>query len=235
MSSKCDGYTQRRNLTILLLMIRLLPPANEVWGKVIFLHLFVILFTGGVHGCRGACVAARGACMVVGGHAWLRGVCVVAGACMVLGACMVVGGCVWLLGGVRGCWGDAWFWGGMCGCGGHAWWAGCAWLRGSIHRIRRDTVNERAVLILLECILVLSNFSIDFEITRGQLVAVVGHVGSGKSSLIGSLLGESTKLNGRVVVNVRGRFVCFVSLLWVFSFVLFFFRFIWLRKVINRI
>ena len=25
----------------------LLPPANEVWGKVIFLHLFVILFTEG--------------------------------------------------------------------------------------------------------------------------------------------------------------------------------------------
>ena len=25
----------------------LLSPANEVWGKVIFLHLFVILFTGG--------------------------------------------------------------------------------------------------------------------------------------------------------------------------------------------
>ena len=24
-----------------------LLPANEVWGKVIFLHLFVILFTGG--------------------------------------------------------------------------------------------------------------------------------------------------------------------------------------------
>ena len=27
--------------------IKLLPLANEVWGKVIFLHLFVILFTGG--------------------------------------------------------------------------------------------------------------------------------------------------------------------------------------------
>ena len=32
----------------------LLPPANEVWGKVMFLHLFVILFTvateaGGTH------------------------------------------------------------------------------------------------------------------------------------------------------------------------------------------
>ena len=25
----------------------LLPPTNEAWGKVIFLHLFVILFTGG--------------------------------------------------------------------------------------------------------------------------------------------------------------------------------------------
>ena len=25
---------------------RFLPPANEVWGKVIFLHLCVILFTG---------------------------------------------------------------------------------------------------------------------------------------------------------------------------------------------
>ena len=30
-----------------------LPPANELWGKVISLHLFVILFTGGV--CLSAC------------------------------------------------------------------------------------------------------------------------------------------------------------------------------------
>ena len=28
--------------------MKLLPPATEVWGKVIFLHLSVILFTGGV-------------------------------------------------------------------------------------------------------------------------------------------------------------------------------------------
>ena len=27
----------------------LLPPANEVWGKVMFLYLSVILFTGGLH------------------------------------------------------------------------------------------------------------------------------------------------------------------------------------------
>ena len=37
-----------------------LPPANEVWGKVIFLHLFVILFTG------------EGGCLVLGG-AWSGG------------------------------------------------------------------------------------------------------------------------------------------------------------------
>ena len=31
---------------------------------------------------------------------------------------------------------------------------GHKWLRGGMHGIRRDTVNERAVSILLECILV---------------------------------------------------------------------------------
>ena len=78
-----------------------LPPASEVWGKVIFLHLFVILFTGG------ACVVALGgrACVVApGGHAWLlqggmRGCCrggvhgCSGGACGVAagGACMGYG------------------------------------------------------------------------------------------------------------------------------------------------
>ena len=33
-----------------------LPPANEVWGKVMFLHLCVILFTGG----RGVCPTPSG-------------------------------------------------------------------------------------------------------------------------------------------------------------------------------
>ena len=46
----------------------LLPPANEVWGKVIFLHLSVILFTGGVSGPEG------GGCLVPGvGGVWSRG------------------------------------------------------------------------------------------------------------------------------------------------------------------
>ena len=76
-----------------------LPPANEVWGKVIFLHLFVILFTGGV-------------CMVAGGHVWLQGACVVAGGhAWLQGACMVVGG-------MHGCWGV------MCGCRGACMVAG---------------------------------------------------------------------------------------------------------------
>ena len=56
-----------------------LPPANEVWGKVIFLHLFVILFMGGYYPskhcrwypimpCRGVCYPSmhRG-CLVLGG------------------------------------------------------------------------------------------------------------------------------------------------------------------------
>ena len=90
----------------------LLPPANEVWGKVIFLHQFVILFTGGrawllwggmrgcsggVHGCSqgGMCGCSGGHAWLLGGHAWL----------LWGGACVVApGGHAWLLwGGMRGC------------------------------------------------------------------------------------------------------------------------------------
>ena len=62
------------------------PPhfENEVWGKVIFLHLSVILFTGG------ACV--------VGGICG-RGVCMAGGTCGE-GACMA--GCVCVVGGMNG-------------------------------------------------------------------------------------------------------------------------------------
>ena len=69
--------------------------------------------------------------VALGGHAWLLwGACMVApGGCMVAarGACVVAArGCAWLLPG------------------------GCAW---DMTRYR-DTINERAVRILLECILV---------------------------------------------------------------------------------
>ena len=99
-------------------------PQNEVWGKVIFLYQFVILFTGGGH-----------AWLLPGGHAWL-----------LWGACMVLfGGCVWFyLGGMHG----------------FIWGACMVFIQGGMHgffsffRIQWDTVNERALRILLECILV---------------------------------------------------------------------------------
>ena len=117
----------------------LLPPTNKVWGKVIFLHLFVVAL-GGVRGCsRGvhAWLLCRGihGCSwggmrgCSGGHVWLfRRACMVApgGACVVAwGACMVAWGHAWLLwGGMSGCsGGHVWlFLGGMHGCsGGHEW------------------------------------------------------------------------------------------------------------------
>ena len=70
----------------------IITAANEVWGKVIFLYLFVILFTGG------ACVVTLGGCawlLPEGGHAWL----------------------LWGMGGMHGCsWGGAWL---LPGGGGH--------------------------------------------------------------------------------------------------------------------
>ena len=92
---------------------------------------------GGMHGCSG-------------GHAWffLGGVHGCSGGCMWL---LMGGGCAWLLqGGMHGCSrGGAWFFlrGGM---------HGFSW--GGVHRIRRDMVNERAVRILLECILFILEF-----------------------------------------------------------------------------
>ena len=147
------------------------------------------MWLGGMHGCGGrVCMVAVGwgAYVVVGGvggHSWLWGACMVArGACVVVGGMHGCGGrgCVWLWGVcmVGGC---AWLPGGMVGrgrgCawlqGGHAWLrgacvvvGGCVWLWGAcmvvggmcgclgVHRIRRDTVSDRAVRILLECILV---------------------------------------------------------------------------------
>ena len=77
------------------------------------------------------------------------------------------------LGGMHGCSGGA----SMCGCsGGHAWLLGGAcmvalgghvWLlrEGCVWDTTRygDTVNERAVRILLECILVLENNQFSFK------------------------------------------------------------------------
>lgn len=45
---------------------------------------------------------------------------------------------------------------------------------------------------------------IDLTIPHGRLVALVGSVGAGKSSILSALLGEMKKEAGRVVVNVSG-------------------------------
>lgn len=50
---------------------------------------------------------------------------------------------------------------------------------------------------------------INFKVNSGSLVAVVGSVGSGKSSLLSALLGEMDKINGRV--NTKVLFVILVS------------------------
>ena len=117
------------------------------WGKVIFSEACV---NNSVHG-GGACVVARGGAWLHWGgmHGFIWGACMVlfGGACMVLfggvhgfmrGACVVLfGGCAWFYSG-----GHAWFY-----LGGRAWFF-------QFFRIQWDTVNERAVRILLECILV---------------------------------------------------------------------------------
>lgn len=46
--------------------------------------------------------------------------------------------------------------------------------------------------------------SLDIQVPKGTLVAVVGPVGCGKSSLLSALLGEMEKLEGKVYVKVRG-------------------------------
>ena len=95
---------------------------------------------GGMHGW--------GACMTSGGmHG---GLCAWQGVCMV-GRCMAGGPCVaGVVGGMHG--------------RGYAWW-GHAWQGGRVWQIIRDTVNERAVRILLECILVANIFVTEFSET----------------------------------------------------------------------
>lgn len=44
--------------------------------------------------------------------------------------------------------------------------------------------------------------SITMKVQPGQLVAVVGPVGSGKSTLVNTILGELNKLHGTIKVRV---------------------------------
>ena len=46
------------------------------------------------------------------------------------------------------------------------------------------------------------SFSMNLKVKQGGLVAVVGHVGCGKSSLLSAMLGEIKKLEGHVYLQV---------------------------------
>ena len=142
-----------------------LPPANEVWGKVIFLHLSVILFTGGSTwaGTAQAGTSLRyppragtppgrytpqvlpwGLCTCLGGY--LPGRCTCPGGVYLPGGYTCLGG-VPVQGGT---------WGGVPAEGGVP--------ARQVHPLGRyipreqcmlgDTGNKRAVRIPLECILV---------------------------------------------------------------------------------
>ncbi|XP_063421679.1 multidrug resistance-associated protein 1-like [Mytilus trossulus] len=55
--------------------------------------------------------------------------------------------------------------------------------------------------------------NIDLEVAEGELIAVVGTVGSGKSSLISAFLGEMDKLQGKV--NVKGKIAYVPQQAWI--------------------
>ena len=128
----------------------LLLPTNKVWEGYVFYSLQLQFFTVSHSVDRGACMAGGGG-MCGGGHVW-QGVCVAGHAWK--GACVVGGMC-----------------GGRCAWQGHAWW-GYVCGRGmhgthGPRQILRDTVNERVVRILLECILVRNGSPsvLSFELT----------------------------------------------------------------------
>ena len=52
--------------------------------------------------------------------------------------------------------------------------------------------------------------NINLQIKQRQLVAIVGSVGSGKSSLISAFLGEMDKINGRVNTKVNFQLLFFL-------------------------
>ena len=62
-------------------------------------------------------------------------------------------------------------------------------------------VVENGTFSWVDDVKVLKN--INFRVREGELVAVVGAVGSGKSSLLAAILGELERHNGRVNTKVH--------------------------------
>ncbi|WWD05496.1 hypothetical protein V865_003573 [Kwoniella europaea PYCC6329] len=57
--------------------------------------------------------------------------------------------------------------------------------------------------------------NIDLEVKKGELFAIIGRVGDGKSSLLGSMLGEMTRSDGSV--TIRGEIAYFSQNSWILS------------------
>ena len=64
------------------------------------------------------------------------------------------------------------------------------------------TSQEALFLVPYTWLLSIAVFSLNLRVKPGQLVAVVGQVGAGKSSLIQALLGEMEKHGGNVSLKV---------------------------------
>ena len=64
-----------------------------------------------------------------------------------------------------------------------------------------STMHKIVFLFLLICFYFIKN-SVNVNIPKGSLVAVVGQVGCGKSTLLSALLGETEKLDGKVYLKV---------------------------------
>ena len=134
-------------------------PLTKLQGGYVFtgvcdsVHRGVCMVSGGHVCCKGGMCGCWGGAWLLGGMCGcVGGMCSCWGACMV-GGCMIAGGHVWLAGDMRGCWGACMVAGSMRGC-----WGVCV-VAGGVCRIQQDTVNEQAVCILLECILVSKHIS----------------------------------------------------------------------------
>lgn len=68
--------------------------------------------------------------------------------------------------------------------------------------VQNQFINKIKLTGSLIAIIVLCIRRLNVCIPEGSLVAVVGPVGSGKSSLLSALLGEMDKLEGTVIVQV---------------------------------
>ena len=80
---------------------------------------------------------------------------------------------------------------------------------------KNDDVEEENDELLKNCESVQVLFNVDLKVEKGQLIGVAGAVGSGKTSLIASIMNELTNLSGQVQVN--GRLALVPQQAWIYS------------------